>query len=331
MNTYDDILQIKHSTRVALIGHINPDADALCSMVVFKNFLQTNFNIPVVDLYAEINNLSDTYLPILEENTLNTGNEENYDFAISLDCASTQLILKYLNIFQNAKHTMVIDHHNTNPKFGEYNIIEYCSSTCELIYKILTHFNYNFSVEDYGKIYAGIITDTNNLTVGNMSKNTFNIAGECYEYSNCENIYNHFFSNNNLKNQKTFACAIKNSTIYNNGRILISKISYDEDFELKAKIEDYMGIINRLSKTKDVELVCFIYPRNGNYYVSMRARKGYDVSTIAKSHGGGGHTGAAAFESSLPLEDISNIIVEEFNNEIKIKNLKFSKNPFKKA
>ena len=78
----------------------------------------------------------------------------------------------------------------------------------------------------------------------------------------------------------------------------------------------------------NVDLVCFIYPKTSKYYVSLRAKQGYDASTIAKNNGGGGHLGAAAFESDLPIEEIQQIILAEFIKEIQSKNISYSKNPF---
>ena len=77
-----------------------------------------------------------------------------------------------------------------------------------------------------------------------------------------------------------------------------------------------------------MDLVCFIYPRASKYYVSLRARQGYDASKIAKNNGGGGHLGAAAFETELDFNEIEQKILKEFMEEIQEKNLQFSKNPF---
>ena len=44
----------------------------------------------------------------------------------------------------------------------------------------------------------------------------------------------------------------------------------------------------------------------------MRAREGYSVSDIAKKNGGGGHNGAAAFESDLPVSEIENMLTSDF-------------------
>ncbi len=56
----------------------------------------------------------------------------------------------------------------------------------------------------------------------------------------------------------------------------------------------------------------------------MRAKNGYDVSNIAKSMGGGGHVGAAAFTSTLTLNELQDLILIKFREELR-------KNTFKKS
>lgn len=328
MSNYAIIEKLKNSKSICLIGHATPDTDALCSMVVFKHFLTSYLNVQQVDLFADTEFIPDYYQAILEDETIN-GEVGEYEYAITLDTSNPVLLGKYQSILEKAKNTIVIDHHNTNLKYGNFNIVKYCSSTCEMVYRILSYYNYIPSVEDYGKIYAGIITDTNNLTVGNMSEKTFGIVGECYSKTDCQKIYKHFFSNNTLKKQLIFAKAIQNCKSYNNEEILISHISIDENFSLKGENQDYTGIINRIAQTAKAKLVCFVYPKNDTYYVSLRAIKGYDVSEIAKKHGGGGHIGAAAFEAKLPAVEIEETILKDFIEELSVKNVPNSNNPFK--
>ena len=144
-----------------------------------------------------------------------------------------------------------------------------------------------------------------------------------------QEIYSLFFNNNSIKTQHIFAKAIENSQTYYDDKILIAYITRDQANELNATVDDYIGIVNRLAQTKGTELVSFIYPKDDYYYVSLRVKKGYDAATIAKRNGGGGHLGAAAFESFDSIENTKNLVYSEFINELKIKKLNFRKNPFK--
>ena len=312
MKNYEDLIILNNLKTVCLIGHSNADADSLASMVVFKNFLINHFKVEQVDLFADDSIITNTYSEFISNTEINNSPLEHYDAAIMLDTAKVEKLGNYKNLFNQSKIKINIDHHNTNEQSGNINIIEQISSTSELIFKICKHFNYKLSTEECGMLYAGIITDTNNLTVGNFNDETFAIISEFINDINHEEIYNHFFNNNSLTNMKLLARAINNISAYENDEIIITHIKEDDLLALNATHFDLVGIINRIATINTAKLVCFIYPQNNLYYVSMRGRKGFSVAEIAKKHNGGGHLGAAAFNSNQNIDEISKLILQEF-------------------
>ena len=105
--------------------------------------------------------------------------------------------------------------------------------------------------------------------------------------------------------------------ILEDGKIIITHITHEQARRQRAHFNDYMGIINKLSSISGSKLVLFVYPREDEYYVSMRADVGYDVAIIAKKYGGGGHAGAAAYISDKDLKEIEKEVLVEFFNQIK--------------
>ena len=316
MNKYEKILNnISDSTSVCIIGHIEPDTDALCSAMVLREFIMKQFGIKRVDIFAECESLSEIYLPIMENVKLNKA-PHRYHTAIMIDCPNLDRIGKYKELFTNAKQTFVIDHHDTNNRDGDYNIVEIVSSTCEIVYKILKAYGYPLSDKNYGKIYAGLITDTNNFSVGAMTSNTFKIASACFDHIDQNAIYNHFFSNNTIRNMHLLALAIDNMITLEDGKIILTQITREQANLYKAKFDDYTGIINRLATIAGNCMVCFVQPKDDNYYVSMRAKRGFDVAVIAKKFGGGGHIGAAAYLSNKSIKEIEEEVLKEFLDQV---------------
>lgn len=314
MKNYSKLNELEKAKSVCLLTHINPDADALCSAIVLRDFLKKHFNISKVDIFAEGNNLPESYTPILGTVKINKS-IQNYQVAIMLDSPNTDRLGIYKSLFFKAKTKIVIDHHATNNFDGDINIVEIVSSTCEIVYSILKYYKYKISNTNKGKLYAGIITDTNNFTVGAVTSNTFKIASEFENYINREAIFNNFLGNNSLKNMQLLSLAIQNIVTFDHNQIVISHISHEEAKKFKADYNDFNGIINRLATINVARYICFIYPKDDHYYISMRGRKGADVSSIAKIYGGGGHAGAAAFPSYKQLKDIEQLILTSFRNE----------------
>ena len=66
-----------------------------------------------------------------------------------------------LNIFDKAKCTVNIDHHKTNPGFGDYQIIEPEASSCgEVLYNYFKANNWEITPEASECLYTAIMTDT---------------------------------------------------------------------------------------------------------------------------------------------------------------------------
>lgn len=316
MSKYRELKKLKKAKTACIISHMNADTDAIASMTLMKNFL-LRLGLTRIDIFTDTNAKLDNYEILTDTKNINVRTAMNYDVAVILDCANTGRVGKYLPLFTNAKLKVNIDHHDTNTYEGDINIVEIVSSTAEILYRIMRKFNYKFTLQDYNCIYSGIITDTDNLTVGRLSADTFNVLGKCFA-AGIDNarLYKRFFASNNLKTMHVLALAIKNITPYEDGKILITHISREEEINLNSHDEDYEGVINQLSKTKDCELIAFIKPRNEQYYVSMRARGDHDVSKVAISNGGGGHKGAAAFTSNASLGDIEQKVLSDFRSLI---------------
>ena len=109
---------------------------------------------------------------------------------------------------------------------------------------------------------------------------------------------------------------VQNTVTFEHGQIIISHITHEEAHSYKATFEDYYGIINKLATISSAKYICFIKPKDNLYYVGMRGRKGANVSTIAKTNGGGGHIGAAAFTSDKSLREIEELILTSFRYEL---------------
>ena len=315
MKAYKNLEILNGVKSVCIIGHIDPDADALSSMVTLKDFLENHFNIKHVDLFAESESLPEIFEEILENETLNS-TIKKYNTAIMLDSPNVERLGIYKNVFISAKQKIVIDHHDTNSYCGDINIVEPCSSTCEIIYSILKFFKYPITTKNQGKIYSGIITDTNNFTVGKFNKRTFKIASELISNIDAGKIYNHFLATTTQRQMQLLSLAIQNLTSLKHGQILISHITANELNQFKASSEDCSIIINKLATIANCKMVCFTYPKANSYYVSMRAKEGFDVSTIAKENEGGGHVGAAAFLTNKKLFEVEEYIIKEFSKQL---------------
>lgn len=298
--------QIANASKIAIITHANPDADAIGSMISLKRIIKKNYeneNNPIhIDLFAQTEVVDEKYQPLLFNETLNQQNFDAYDLAICVDCADLSRLGQYENIFSNATDNLNIDHHQTNTKFAQNNIvIKRCSSTCELIYILYcTIFKLKHSADICSLIYAGIITDTNNLTQ-NLSNSTLKVVFELNEKCRQENmnldtVRDHFFKNNTKEQFTLLSRALTSLSFAENGKIAMMKIIKQDFADTNTTQDDTIGIVDYACKLQGVEIgAIFIKQEDNTYYVSLRSKNEIDVGEIAKQMGGGGHQNVAAF------------------------------------
>jgi len=315
MTSLDIIKTLKDSKSVCIIGHIDPDADALASLTVLKNFLLNEYKVPLVDIFAQTDTVQENCQFIIKQHKLNPDPKE-YEVAISVDSPNIDRLGTYSSLFNNAQKTIVIDHHDTNLNFGKLNIVESAASTSEIIFNILESLNYNFTKTDYENIYSGIITDTNNFTTPNVRKSTFEIAGKIISKIDFIKIYDNFFSNYTINSVKLLSFAIKNLISLKNNKILISYLDKKHFKKSKTTVNNISGIVNKISTISGNILTCLIFKKGNQFYVSLRAKNGYNVASLAKKYNGGGHNGAAGFLTNISLRKIIKLIKKEFINII---------------
>ena len=315
MNKYKQLTKLKKFKKICLISHKEPDPDALSSMVAFREFLINKFKVPQVLIYADYETLSPQCAEIIENIEINT-NEEGFDCAILLDAPNIERAGAFSYKMNIAPFKVVIDHHNTNELKLDINIVEETSSTCELVYDIMKNFKYTPSYETKGKLYAGLITDTGNFTVGNFGSRSFKMASDYVDEIDNTSIYKAFLMNTSLKNFKVLGYAIQNISTHLDNKLIITYISKQQAEELNLTADDYLGIVNDLNTIKEANIVCFCQPRENGFYVSMRAKEGFNVAEIAKLHNGGGHVGAAAFTSELSIEELKKYLSKEFDEQL---------------
>ncbi len=316
------ISDIKNSNKIAIICHTVPDADALASMVALKKIIKQNFtdenNTKQIDLFVDADEINDVNSAIINGVELNNLKSTDYDLAISLDCASFSRLGKYGELFKSAKNTINIDHHVTNEKFAENNLIFATSSTCEALYRIAKIYNMEISDEVCKLVYSGIITDTNNLTQGTITVNTHKIITEMVQRKiNLDALNEHFFKNNTKSKAYLLKQALDSLTFYAGDRIAFMKLTKQDIADCNATVEDTYGIVNHGTEIKGVEIaVLAIKQEDNSYQVSLRSKGDVIVSQIAVAMGGGGHDQVAAFHYEGLLSDMKEKLIALCREEL---------------
>ena len=294
---------------VAIIGHINPDGDCFGSISAINDYISTKHDC-VIHCFAQCETIAEEFKPFAKDINFNPQPLDNYDLCICVDAADVTRLGNYIDVFYNSKATICIDHHSTNKGYADINIINTISSNCENIYNLLREDNFEISKCTAGKLFAGIVTDTNNLSTNMVTANTYKVAMDLINKGiNYYKIIKFFMGGNSMPQYRLLSMAMNGAQFYNKNTIMVMRITTDQLTAAGGTQEDLNPIINQAFCMKHAKAALLITPRNGQSHVSFRSRGDIDVSTLAQHFGGGGHKPAAAFtKPELTNEDLQFII-----------------------
>jgi len=302
---------------VAILGHIRPDGDCLGSTLGLYNYLQLNYPNIKASVYLE--EAADKFLYLKGfELIRHQTDEEAYDLCVCLDSGDMERLGVFACYLQRAKRSLCLDHHITNTRYADTNLVEEnASSTCEVLFGQLKEDKIDTTVAEC--LYTGIVHDTGVFKYACTSRKTMEIAGKLMEKGIDFGgiIDNSFYKKTYIQNQ-ILGRALLESVTFFEGRCIFSAVRQNEMEFYGVGSKDLDGIIDQLRLTEGVEVAIFIYQTGAQEFkVSMRSQKEVDVSRIASYFGGGGHVRAAGCSMNGSIHDVINNLSNEIARQLK--------------
>uniref|UniRef100_A0A7C3RJA1 Bifunctional oligoribonuclease/PAP phosphatase NrnA n=1 Tax=Dictyoglomus thermophilum TaxID=14 RepID=A0A7C3RJA1_DICTH len=299
-----------------LFTHINPDGDAIGSILGFYYFLLEIGKKPYIFLNSPI----PSFYRFLLKGDVNTISnlDRSYNIGIVFDCSDIYRVKEDLNVKEKTKILINIDHHTSNSKFGDINIInEKASSVTEIIYDILTKSKFNISINVAACLLTGLITDTGSFRFSNTTPKSLKVASNLVKIGvDISSISKEIYEKRKLSSLKLLGISLLRINVDKD--IAWSFINMEDMEKYNATLEDTEGIIDNLRMLKDVRVVVFFYPINEKTLkVSLRSKDNrIDVSKFAQSFGGGGHKEAAGFQVKNNNSDVYNLVINKLKEFI---------------
>ncbi len=294
---------IQKSNSIAILSHVNPDADTIGSMLGLYIALKTlKKKIYLFNTADKIDKKYD-FLPMLSK--IKNSLPDRYDLIITVDCANLE------RTGVNIKNLPIInfDHHKTNTLFGDINIIrENFASTSMIIYEFIQNSNLRISPECATCLYAALADDSGFFQYKRVDKKTFEIAKNLVEYgAKPPKIASFLNQRNSLAKIRLMQLYINSIELKKDAMICISKLTVEDYEKTGATLSDSDTFVQIGLSLATVKLSIFIYEINSEKAkFSLRSKDNIDCSSIALLYKGGGHSNAAGFTANI--KDIDDII-----------------------
>ncbi|MFZ6035645.1 MAG: DHH family phosphoesterase [Patescibacteria group bacterium] len=298
--------------RVVVVGHQNPDGDAIGSMLGMAHYLRhtetdhrlfctTPVPASLSFLLHEITIEQDA-IPLLSQ---------SHDAVIVLDSGDLEYagIHELLPRLPGAPIIINIDHHHTNTRYGAINLVQpSASSTAEIIFHFLDHFRLPIPKDVATALLTGILTDTGSFSNLGTTPSSMEVSSKLLAYgARAKEIIKHTLQNKSLQQLQLWGRAL--SRLKKNEQTgIVTTVLTKKDFDELGIEESSEGIANFLNSVEKAKAIMVLYEKGpGLIKASLRTTQdGVDVSKIAKFFGGGGHPKAAGFTVQGTLVEKAN-------------------------
>lgn len=291
------------ATKVAVVAHVKPDADAVgsaCGLAFGLRQLGIETSVHIGQTYPHASNLGT--VPGVDEIRYGAGLPDNA-LVVTVDCASldrTGLVQDV--IAADPSRVVVIDHHETNPGFGSTNLIVDSESTTTLIRELFRHMGISLDREIAYCLYAGLVTDTGNFRWGSPRMHL--LAAELMEFDlDTRQIALDLMDSMSAIDLKIMGAVLADMQVYREKGLTVSIIAVPAESLARMSQTAVEAVIDyaRALEGSDVGVV-FKQQAPRYWAVSLRSTV-IDVSQVAKALGGGGHVPAAGY-SAYGTQDV---------------------------
>lgn len=306
--------------KIVIVGHKNPDGDAVGSCLGLSFFLNSLGHKTTVVMPNDFPDFL-KWLPgvedivIFEKDTKNTIKKiEAAKVVFTLDFNSLDRIGDLQPILENCSAKfMMIDHHQqpANYAIATYSDVA-MSSTSEMVYHFMEALGKteNLSKEIAINLYTGIMTDTGSFRYSSTSPTTLRVAAKLMETgAETAIIHQNIYDTNSPDRMKLLGVALKNLHILPELKTAYITLTQKELDKCNFKKGDTEGFVNyALSVSGVVFAVIFIENKQEDIVkISLRSKGDFSVNDFARNHySGGGHINAAGGKSSQNLNKTIN-------------------------
>lgn len=289
---------LAQSERVLLLSHVNPDGDAIGSLLGVWHVLQAMGKTAIP--------LASSALPDVVEVLPGIEHVQIYERGMALPqvdliwLVDTASLARVGPIYDDHAATLaqyplvIVDHHATNEGEGKINLIDSGAASCaELVYTLVRAMNAPLPPAGATCLLLGMTTDTQSFQTSSTRAQTLRVAGELMEAG---------------ASQQKVVRKIYYATPYSTAQLIGLSLSQlqREDGLMWTEItqammqqtgagdgayDDVLMIMQRIAGMR--ACVLFKEQEDGTVKISLRSTPDVNVAVIAKLWGGGGHAQAA--------------------------------------
>ena len=298
------IRELAPTGRVLLICHVNPDGDALGSMLGFGLGLR---RWGVSELQATFPGAFDVpepfaALPGLELLVPEAEAYPDPELVLIFDVAAESRLGALIDRLPRARATVVLDHHASNTGFGGINLVDAgAAATSVVAEELLARLDVPLDAEIAECLYVALATDTGSFRFDMTTPRVHEMAARLIATGlRPGEISRRIFDSRPFGAMKLFADALGRAQLdptAAGGHGMVWTYATLDDLERHGQRPYVLdALIDPVRCVAEVDVAVVVKQVGASEWaVSLRSKGAVDVSAVAVALGGGGHRLAAGF------------------------------------
>jgi len=283
-----------------IVSHVRPDGDAIGSMLGLGLALQAAGKTVQMVLS---DGLPASFRHLPGSGQVKKEPQAGFDLFITVDCADFRRVGKQFETMR--KPDINIDHHITNERFGDLNLIEpEAVATAAILTDHLPKWGLEISRDVAANLATGIVTDTLGFRTSNTTPAALRQAALLMETGiDLPELYNRSLVRRTYAAAKYWGAGLSSLTTLDG--IVYGTLRLTDRKNAGYGGNDDADLINIISAIEDHAVGMIFVEQRDSVKISWRAlQPGLDVSKVAQSFNGGGHQAAAGADIPGKLEEI---------------------------
>ncbi|MGW4501502.1 DHH family phosphoesterase [Micromonospora sp. NPDC004336] len=311
--------------RVLLICHVNPDGDALGSMLGFGlglrrlgvRRMQATFPGPpeVPEPFRELPGL-DLLVPATEAYA-------DPELVVCFDAASESRLGELVDRLTTAGDALVLDHHASNTRFGRVNLVDrHAAATSVVAEGLLARLGVDLDAAIAECLYVALSTDTGSFRFEATTPAVHQFAARLLATGiRPGDISRRIFDTRPFGAVRLFGEVLGRARLEPAaaaGHGMVWTYATQDDLARHDQRPYVLeALIDSVRCTAEADVSCVVkQTAAGDWAVSMRSKGAVDVSRVAVALGGGGHRFAAGFTGRGTVDEVVDRIRAELDGAL---------------
>ncbi len=302
--------------KITLITHVNPDGDAIGSMLglywfLLKKGCQVSMAVPNgFPQFLDWMEGADRILVFSKQQEKVKEELEKADMVFCLDFNEPGRLGGIRPILEELDATKIlVDHHPDPDCFADHSFsVQEVSSTAELVYQLIEGLGDTELVDTVISecLFVGIMTDTGCFSFNSSLPRTFEIVGELLLRGiDKDRIYSLVYDNYSEDRMRLLGYILQQKmVILPEHRTAYISLARDELKKFKHEKGDTEGFVNYPFSVSNIRVSALFIEKEDHIKISFRSKGDFPINTFAQQFfNGGGHKNAAGGESYEELGD----------------------------